>query len=65
MTEKTLGCYHECVEADLNGWAKTKYIPDLYSTGYIHDKLEIFIGNYSVVKRRYNGISKNAVYFDS
>lgn len=23
----------------INSWAKTKYIPDLYSTGYIHDKM--------------------------
>ena len=39
-------------EKSINGWAKTKYIPDLYSTGYIHDKLEIFTGNYSIVKKR-------------
>ena len=79
MTQETLGCYkywfentnvfeaeiENSFERAINGWAKTKYIPDLYSTGYIHDKLEIFIGNYSVVKRRYNGTQKILSIFDS
>ena len=55
MTQETLGCYkywfentnvfeaeiENSFERAINGWAKTKYIPDLYSTGYIHDKLEM------------------------
>ena len=79
MTQETLGCYkywfentnvfeaeiENSFERAINGWAKTKYIPDLYSTDYIHDKLEIFIGNYSVVKRRYNGTQKILSIFDS
>ena len=35
-----------------------RYIPDLYSTGYIHDKLEIFTGNYGIVEKRYDGVQK-------
>lgn len=45
-------------EKAINSWAKTKYIPDLYSTGYIHDKLEFFTGNYSIVKKRYDGVQR-------
>lgn len=45
-------------EKAINSWAKTKYIPDLYSTGYIHDKLEFFIGNYNIVKKRYDGVQR-------
>lgn len=72
MTSEALGCYkywfdntkvfdEEIVNSfkkAINGWAKTKYIPDIYSTGYIHNKLEFFTGNYSVVRKRYDGIQK-------
>lgn len=45
-------------EKTINSWAKTKYIPDLHSTGYIHDRLEEFAGNYSIVSKRYDGVLK-------
>ena len=72
MTPEAIGCYKywfdtteifdieivKAFEKSINGWAKTKYIPDLYSTGYIHDKLEIFTGNYSIVKKRYDRVKR-------
>ena len=38
----------------INSWAKTKYIPDLYSTGYIHDKLSSFTGSFEATKKKYD-----------
>ena len=38
----------------ISSWAKTKYIPDLYAEGYIHQKMESFLGSYSLSERRYN-----------
>lgn len=35
-------------------WAKTKYIPDLYAEGFIHQKMESFLGSYSLSERRYD-----------
>ncbi len=72
MTPEAMGCYRywfdntevfdteivKAFEKNINSWAKTKYIPDLYSTGYIHDKLEFFTGNYSIVKKRYGGVQR-------
>ncbi len=72
MTPEAMGCYKywfdntevfdteivKVFEKAINSWAKTKYIPDLYSTGYIHDKLEIFTGNYGIVEKRYDGVQK-------
>lgn len=72
MTPEAIGCYKywfdnteifdieivKAFEKSINGWAKTKYIPDLYSTGYIHDKLEVFTGNYSIVKKRYDKVQR-------
>lgn len=34
-------------------WAKTKYIPDLYSEGYVHRSLDLFLGSYERTERRY------------
>lgn len=79
MKPEAMGCYKywfdntEVFDAEIvnsferavNGWAKTKYIPDLYSTGYIHDKLEVFAGNYNVIKKRYNGVKKILSIFES
>jgi len=72
MTPEAMGCYKywfdntevfdteivKVFEKAINSWAKTKYIHDLYSTGYIHDKLEIFTGNYGIVEKRYDGVQK-------
>ena len=38
----------------INSWAKTKYIPDLYSMGYIHDKLSYFTGGFEATKKKYD-----------
>lgn len=35
-----------------NGWANTKYIPEIYTEGYIHDKLELFLGSVELNKKR-------------
>lgn len=72
MAPEAIGCYKywfdntevfdtevvKAFEKSINSWAKTKYIPDLYSTGYIHDKLEFFTGNYSIVEKRYDGVQR-------
>lgn len=42
----------------INGWAKPKYIPDLYSEGFIHNKLERFAGSYSDTSEKYNKVNK-------
>ncbi len=46
----------------INSWAKTKYIPDLYSTGYIHDKLSSFTGSFEATKKKYDIDSKYICY---
>ena len=65
---ETQGCYRywfECSDVfeteiltsyqrAINSWAKTKYIPDLYSTGYIHDKLSSFTGSFEATKKNYD-----------
>lgn len=65
---ETQGCYRywfECSDVfeteiltsyqrAINSWAKTKYIPDLYSTGYIHDKLSSFTGSFEATKKKYD-----------
>lgn len=65
---ETQGCYKYWFESSevfeseimtsyqraINSWAKTKYIPDLYSTGYIHDKLSYFTGSYEATKKKYD-----------
>ncbi len=38
----------------ISSWARTKYIPDLYSEGYIHKKMQFFLGSKNLSKRRYN-----------
>lgn len=72
MTPEAMGCYKywfdntevfdieivKAFEKAIHSWAKTKYIPDLYSTGYIHDKLEVFNGNYSIVEKRYDRVQR-------
>lgn len=40
----------------INSWAKTKYIPDVYTEGIIHDELEFYLGSRSITKKRYEGI---------
>lgn len=39
-----------------NSWAKSKYIPEVYSFGYIHDKVEYFLGSVSLNARRCTAI---------
>lgn len=36
-----------------NSWAKAKYIPEVYSFGHIHNRLEVFLGSAALSKRRY------------
>lgn len=71
MNPKVIGCYKywfentEIFEEEIinsyqkvvNGWAKTKYIPDLYSKGYIHNVLESFVGTYEKIKQRCDKIN--------
>ena len=35
-----------------NGWANTKYISEIYTEGYIHDKLELFLGSVELNRKR-------------
>lgn len=39
-----------------SSWAKSKYIPEVYSFGYIHDKVEYFLGSVSLNECRYRAI---------
>ena len=78
MTYEAMGCYKywfdntsvfdkeiiSSFEKAINSWAKTKYIPDLYSTGYIHEKLDIFTGNYNFVSKRYDKMCKILSIFE-
>lgn len=52
--EEIIDSYNKAV----NGWARTKYIPDIYATGYIHEKLEEFAGNYDVIEKRYRAVQR-------
>lgn len=79
LTSESLGCHkywfdntelfdNEIVgsyDRAINSWAKTKYISDLYSTGYIHNQLEDFAVNYSVVSKRYNEVKKILSIFEA
>lgn len=38
----------------VNSWANTKYIPDLYTEGFIHKQLELFLGSEELTKTKYN-----------
>ena len=37
-----------------NSWANTKYIPDIYTEGHVHDELASFLGSYDLTQNRYN-----------
>lgn len=39
-----------------NGWANTKYIPEIYTEGYIHDQLDFFLGSIELNEKRLNCI---------
>lgn len=41
-----------------NGWGKLKYVPEVYTFGYIHDCLERFLGSLELSKRRFEEVSK-------
>ena len=41
-----------------NGWGKLKYVPEVYTFGYIHDCLERFLGSSKLSKRRFEEVSK-------
>lgn len=45
-------------EKTVNGWAKTKYIPEIHTAGYIHNRLEYFVGSAELSLRRYEEICK-------
>lgn len=45
-------------EKTVNGWAKLKYIPEIHTTGYIHNKLEYFLGSVELTKHRFEEICK-------
>lgn len=40
----------------VNSWAKGKYIPEVYSFGEIHNKLEFFLGSVSLAERRHKDV---------
>lgn len=40
-------------EKVVNGWAKSKYIPEIHTAGFIHEKLEYFLGSVEVAKNRF------------
>lgn len=41
-----------------SSWAKTKYIPDIFSTGYIHSIVENFLGSREITRKRIQSIDK-------
>ncbi len=43
-------------EKVVNGWAKLKYIPEIHTAGYIHHRLEYFLGSIELTKHRYEEI---------
>ncbi len=38
----------------INSWANTKYIPDIYAEGHVHDELTAFLGSYDQTKNRHD-----------
>lgn len=40
----------------INSWAKAKYIPEVYSFGLIHNKLECFLGTIRLAERRHKEV---------
>lgn len=40
----------------ISSWARTNYIPELYSEGYIHKQMQFFLGSRSLSKSRYNAL---------
>lgn len=39
-------------------WGKTRYIPDIFTTGYIHEKIERFLGSRELSQKRSESIKK-------
>ena len=52
-------------EKTVNGWAKTKYIPEIHTAGYIHNRLEYFVGSAELSLRRYEEICKFIVKMEA
>lgn len=40
----------------INSWAKAKYIPEVYSFGEIHNRLEFFLGTVKLAERRHKAV---------
>ncbi len=38
----------------IKSWANTKYIPDIYAEGHVHDELTAFLGSYDQTKKRHD-----------
>lgn len=49
----------------VNSWAKLKYIPELHTAGYIHNRLEYFLGSVELTKRRFDAISEFIKRFEA
>ena len=35
------------------GWARTKYVPDVFAEGYIHETLDSYLGSYEITEKRF------------
>ena len=46
------------VNKAVDSWAKDKYVPDLYSEGFIHHELDRFLGSRSITEKRYKTMNK-------
>lgn len=46
--------YHKAV----NSWAKHKYIPEIHTLGYIHERLGYFLGCDELSKKRYDEVGR-------
>lgn len=44
----------------INSWAKHKYIPEIHTLGYIHEKLGNFLGCLELAKKRYEEVGRFA-----
>lgn len=42
----------------INGWANHKYLPEIHSLGYIHEKLKYFLGCPELAKKRYEEVDR-------
>ena len=57
-SEIFVDCFALSYRKAMVSWAKTNYIPDLYAEGYIHQKIEWFLGSLKLTEQRYQEWSR-------